>query len=87
MLVLLMCRDNDSATADEIMEAANHTLYHSGYHLVSGKIISGREEAASGWATANYAMQDFIPLAVSVAQDLQQFAAFLQYPVSRVSTV
>jgi len=55
--------DNDSATADEIMEAANHTLYHSGYRLVSGKIISGREEAASGWATANYAMQDFNPLA------------------------
>ena len=70
-VVSLICRDNDSATADEILEVANRTLHHSGYLLVSGKIISGREEAASGWATANYALQNFSPLTVSLAQDLR----------------
>ena len=37
----------------EIMSAVNSTLANSSYHLVSGRVISGQEEAVAGWITAN----------------------------------
>ena len=49
------------------MEVVNNTLKHSEYNFTSAAIISGREEAASGWVTANYnSTMKMNPLAVSV---------------------
>ena len=39
---------------EEIMSSVNSTLAGSGYHLVSGRVISGQEEAVAGWITGNY---------------------------------
>lgn len=36
------------------MQTVNSTLMNSSYHLVSGKVISGQEEAVSGWMAGNY---------------------------------
>ncbi|CAI8041509.1 Ectonucleoside triphosphate diphosphohydrolase 8 [Geodia barretti] len=42
---------------EEIMSSVNSTLAGSGYHLVSGRVISGQEEAVAGWITGNYLQQ------------------------------
>ena len=36
------------------MAVVSNTLNHSEYNFTSAAIISGKEEAASGWVTANY---------------------------------
>lgn len=49
------------------MSSVNSTLGDSGYHLVSGRVISGQEEAVAGWITGNYLKQH---LKHSVSSDL-----------------
>ena len=36
------------------MAVVSNTLNHSEYNFTSAAIISGKEEAASGWVTTNY---------------------------------
>lgn len=48
------------------MEVVTNTLNQSEYNLTNATIISGREEAASGWVTTNYNYKmKMNPLAVS----------------------
>ena len=46
------------------MAVVNNTLKDSEYNFTSAAIISGKEEAASGWVTANYHTLKMKPLAV-----------------------
>lgn len=49
---LVYCQNE--TLGEEIMQTVNSTLMNSSYHLVSGKVISGQEEAVSGWMAGNY---------------------------------
>ena len=63
---MFSCRDNNKDISDAIMEVVTNTLNQSEYNLTNATIISGREEAASGWVTTNYNYNmKMNPLAVS----------------------
>ncbi len=49
------CRLKDKKAAGEILHQATHALRSAGFFMEErARIISGQEEAAGGWATANY---------------------------------
>ena len=48
----------DPHLSDHILASVNSSLKKSDYHLSSGRIITGQEEAVSGWITGNFLSDD-----------------------------
>lgn len=51
-----LCRRTDHDASKDILHAAKTAMKASGFKAMTSRIISGQEEAAGGWLTANYIM-------------------------------
>ena len=68
------CRRNDSSISEAIMNAAKAELKkNSSYQFVSGQIITGSQEATSGWISANFAQKSLL----KSVRDIYNYTSFM----------